>query len=212
MTTLAALEHSEIVRRGWPAIPRALRTLANVRVRNVARIGGSLAHADPHMDLPPLLAALGASVTIAGPAGERTLPAIEVSTGYLETSLKRNELITRVDVPALAGRRVAYVKATTRSADDWPAVGIAVSFALKEKNFDAATFVVSAATDRPMRLSAAESMLQGGPLDDGKLKQACEATAAALQIESDLHGSAAYKKQLVRVYLGRAIRQAWQQP
>src|SRR5689334_18572103 len=72
MTTLRALERSVIVRKGWPVITRTLRTLSNVRVRNVATIGGHLAHGDPHTDLPPLLSALGATVTIAGPKGERT--------------------------------------------------------------------------------------------------------------------------------------------
>src|SRR5688572_12094957 len=74
MTTLRSLERSEAVRKGWPAIARALRTLSNVRVRNVATVGGALAHADPHMDLPPLLAALGARVFLHGKAGERSLP------------------------------------------------------------------------------------------------------------------------------------------
>src|SRR3954468_12381097 len=69
MTTLRALEKSEAVRKGWPVITRTLRTLSNVRVRNVATIGGHLAHGDPHTDLPPLLCAIGATVTIAGPAG-----------------------------------------------------------------------------------------------------------------------------------------------
>ena len=64
MTSLRSLEKSEAVRKGWPAIARTLRTLSNVRVRNVATVGGALAHADPHMDLPPLLAALGARVII----------------------------------------------------------------------------------------------------------------------------------------------------
>ena len=72
MTSLRALEKSEAVRKGWPVITRTLRTLSNVRVRNVATIGGHLAHGDPHTDLPPLLAAIGATVTIAGPKGERT--------------------------------------------------------------------------------------------------------------------------------------------
>jgi len=60
-TSLRALEKSEVVRKGWPVIARTLRTLSNVRVRNVATIGGSLAHADPHMDMPPVLIALGAA-------------------------------------------------------------------------------------------------------------------------------------------------------
>ena len=183
MTTLRALEKSESVKRGWPVISRALRTLSNVRVRNVATVGGALAHADPHMDLPPLLAALGARVVIQGRAGERSVAVEELYAGYLESTLQRGELITRVEVPAMGNRRAAYLKCTTRSADDWPAVGVAVVLGDENRIF------VSAATDRPTRLRD-------------------EAAVENLQIEGDLHGSADYKRQLLRVYLARAIHEA----
>src|SRR5688500_10974842 len=71
MTTVRTLETSHLIKKNCRVIARTLRTLSNVRVRNVATVGGALAHADPHMDLPPLLVALGARVTIAGPRGER---------------------------------------------------------------------------------------------------------------------------------------------
>ena len=183
MTSLRALERSEQVRKGWPVITRTLRTLSNVRVRNVATLGGHLAHGDPHTDLPPLLAALGATVTIAGPKGERNSPVEGLYRGYLETTLQKGELITRVDIPALGKKRAAYLKCTTRSADDWPAVGVAVVLGDENRIF------VSAATDRPVRL-------------------ADEAAIESLNIEGDLHGSGEYKKQLLRVYLKRAIDEA----
>ena len=200
MVTLRRLETSDLVRRGWPVIARTLRTLSNVRVRNVARIGGHLAHGDPHMDLPPVLAALGARVTIAGPGGERSVAVEELYAGYLENTLKRNELITRVDVPAMGRRRAAYLKCTTRSADDWPALGMAVVL-----DGDDVRIVLSAATDRPTRLLSAEKILRTNP---AALKQAGEAAAEEVQIESDMHGSAAYKKHLIGVYLRRAIHEA----
>jgi carbon-monoxide dehydrogenase medium subunit len=203
MTLLRSLERSDLVKHGWPVITRTLRTLSNVRVRNVATLGGHLAHGDPHTDLPPLLSALGARVTIAGPAGERSLPVEEIYAGYLETTLRRNELITQVQVPALGARRAAYLKCTTRTADDWPALGIAVVLDGSEVRL-----VVGAATDKPTRLLSAEKILRGKTLDEKILKQAGEAAAEEVQIESDNHGSAAYKRQLLRVYLGRAIHEA----
>jgi carbon-monoxide dehydrogenase medium subunit len=183
MATLRSLEKFPAVREGWPVITRTLRTLSNVRVRNVATIGGALAHADPHMDLPPLLCALGARVTLRGKAGERTLPVEDLYAGYLETTLKQGELITTVEIPSVQNRRAAYLKCTTRSADDWPAVGVAVVLGDEDRIF------VSAATDRPTRIAG-------------------ESAVATLKIEGDLHGSAEYKKQLVRVYVKRAIDEA----
>jgi carbon-monoxide dehydrogenase medium subunit len=210
MARLADIERSALVRREWPVIARTLRTLSNVRVRNVAALGGHLAHGDPHTDLPPLLSALGASATIAGPAGERTVPVEELYAGYLETTLKRNELITHVDIPALGGRRAAYLKCTTRSADDWPALGMAVSLRIDGRTIEDSRLVVSAASDRPIRINTAEKLLAGRSVDENLLRQAGEAAAAEVEIESDLHGSAAYKKQLLRVYLRRAIHEALQ--
>jgi len=201
MTTLGALERSSIVKKAWPVITRALRTLSNVRVRNVATVGGALAHADPHMDLPPLLSALGARVRINGKNGERTAAVEDLYAGYLESTLKKDEIITRVDVPPLGKRRAAYLKCTTRSADDWPALGIAV---VSDFQQDIRIFL-SAATDKPTRLTAAEAVLKKSNFD---ARQAAEAALSQVHIESDLHGSADYKKQLLRVYLGRAIHEA----
>jgi len=203
MASLRALERSAPVKAGWPAITRALRTLSNVRVRNVATVGGALAHADPHMDLPPLMMALNAQVTIAGPAGERRMPVEALYAGYLENTLARNELITQVTIPSMGKRRAAYLKCTTRSADDWPAVGIAVLV-----DGDDVRIVLGAATDRPTRLAAAEKILKGKVDDPRALEEAARAAAEEAVIESDLHGSAAYKKQLVRVYLQRTLHEA----
>jgi carbon-monoxide dehydrogenase medium subunit len=203
MASLRSVECSAAVREGWPAIARTLRTLSNVRVRNVATVGGALAHADPHMDLPPLFIALGARATIAGPGRERTVPVEALYAGYLENTLKRDELITRISIPSMGARRAAYLKCTTRSADDWPAVGIAVLIGGGEVRA-----VLGAATDTPTRLVAAEKELQG-KIDDAKaLRRAADAAAEEVQIESDQHGSAAYKKQLIRVYLRRTIDEA----
>ena len=201
MVTLRALERSPQL-KDWPVIARTLRTLSNVRVRNVATIGGALAHGDPHMDLPPLLSALGATVKVASSGGERACLVEELYAGYLETTLKPGEIITEVRIPPLGARQAAYLKCTTRSADDWPALGMAVVL-----DGQRASIVLSAATDRPTRLSAAEKLLSGKPITDALLAQAAEA-AREVAIEGDLHGSAAYKKHLVGVYLKRAIHEA----
>src|SRR5207247_5090411 len=110
MTTLSALEHSADVKKHAPVITRTLRTLSNVRVRNVATVGGALAHGDPHMDLPPVLMALGASVAAVSPKGERIIKVEDLLTGYYETALEKNELIAEVQVPAQGKRRAAYIK------------------------------------------------------------------------------------------------------
>jgi aerobic carbon-monoxide dehydrogenase medium subunit len=212
MTTLSALERSSMVKSKAPVIIRTLRTLSNVRVRNVATLGGHLAHADPHMDLPPVLIALGATVTTVSARGGRTLPLAELHAGYLETTLERGELIAEVTVPAQGQRRAAYFKCTTRSADDWPALGVAVSLDIGSENQGGAVrdalIVISAATDKPTRLTGAEGVLRGARPDEATLRRAGDAGAAEAGVIADAHGSAAYKRELVRVYVARAVRAA----
>jgi carbon-monoxide dehydrogenase medium subunit len=208
MTTLATLERSPVVRREAPVITQALRTLSNVRVRNVATIGGHLAHADPHLDLPPVLIALGARVDTVDATGGRTLPLQNLYAGYLETTLRRGELIAEVIIPHQASRRAAYLKCTTRSADDWPALGIAVVLDVAGTIVREARIVVSAATDTPTRLSKTEDALRGARVSDNLLRQAGDVAVGEAAVMGDAHGSAAYKKELLRVYVGRAIRKA----
>jgi carbon-monoxide dehydrogenase medium subunit len=213
LAPLSSVERLPELRRAVPVIAETLRTLSNVRVRNVATIGGHLAHADPHMDLPPLLIALGGRVVVFGPKGERTVAVEDLFAGYFETVLAKNELIAELVVPARPSVRAIYIKCTTRSADDWPALGVAVAVDLDEGGgVRSADVVISAATERPVRLKAAEAVLQGAALDDATLKRAGDAAADEADPIDDARGSAAYKKQLVRVHVARAIRQAVARP
>ena len=208
MTPLSIVEQSEAVRAHAPVITRTLRTLSNVRVRNVATVGGHLAHADPHMDLPPVLIALGATVTVAGRGGERTIPVAELFAGYFETVLARDELITELVIPAQGSRRATYLKCTTRAVHDWPALGVAISLDSESEMAREASIVISAATEKPTRLAAAEKVLRGARIEDALLLRVGEAAAEEAELISDGQGSAAYKKQLVRVYVARALRAA----
>jgi aerobic carbon-monoxide dehydrogenase medium subunit len=208
MATLRQVEKDTNVAARLPVLRRAMRTLSNVRVRNVARVGGALAHGDPHMDLPPVLAALGARIAIAGPKQNREIALEDLYAGYYETVLEKNELITAVTVPALNGRKAAYMKVTSRTADDWPSLGVAVSFDVKNDTISDPMVVVSAATAKVTRMKTAEAALNNAAPDDAALRRAGDAAAEEAEILSDAHGSAPYKRELLRVYLRRAVRQA----
>jgi aerobic carbon-monoxide dehydrogenase medium subunit len=208
MTTLSELEHDQTIAKRWPVLTYALHRLSNPRVRNVARVGGALAHGDPHMDLPPVLTMLGGRVTIAGPNGNRELPLEELYSGYYETVLEKNELITSVTVPPLGARKSAYSKVTSRTHDDWPALGVAVSFVLDGGVMRDPIVVVSAATEKVTRMTNTEKVLQDTAPDQAMLKRAGEAAVAEASVLSDAHGSAAYKRELLRVYLGRTVERA----
>jgi len=208
MASLSKLERSGEAMEAFPLMKRALRTLSNVRVRNVACVGGALAHGDPHMDLPPLFAALGARVSVIGPAGKREIAVEDLYTGYYETVLQKNELIAEAIVPPLNGARASYMKITSRSADDWPALNIGVRLEKDGTRIRDARIVISAATEKVTRLSKTEKLLRGASPDDRSLAEAADVAAGEVSFLSDAHGSAAYKKELLRVCLKRAIREA----
>jgi carbon-monoxide dehydrogenase medium subunit len=208
MTTLGTLERSDEVRKRAPLIARTLPTLSNVRVRNVATIGGALAHGDPHMDLPPVLMALGATLTVIGPKGERELAVEELFSGYYETVLEKNELIAEVHVPTQGPKSGAYYKVTTGSADDWPALGVAAVIEGDGNAIRSARLVASAATEKATRLKSAEALLSGKNVDDKLLTQAGEAAVEDCEFIADVRGSVAYKRELMKVYVRRAVWKA----
>jgi carbon-monoxide dehydrogenase medium subunit len=212
MTPLALVERSPEVARIAPVIPRAMRRLSNIRVRNVATIGGNLAHGDPHMDLPPILIALNAKVAVVGANGaqaaERTIAVEDLLAGYFETVLAKNELIAELRIPPQGRSRAAYLKVTTGSAEDWPALGVAVALESEGSAVKSARVVVSAATEKATRLKGVERLLAGATVDEKMFARAGDAAAEEAECMTDVRGSAAYKRELTRVYIGRALRQA----
>jgi carbon-monoxide dehydrogenase medium subunit len=209
LTTLTELERSARVRAVAPVMSRALGTLSNVRIRNVATLGGHLAHGDPHMDLPPVLMTLGARVRASSRRGERWIDVDDLVLGYYQTTIAADELIAEVHVPAQpADARTWYEKFTALSADDWPTVGVAVWYRTVAGTITEARVAVSAATERPVRMAGAEAILAGAAPDEATFRQAADAAADAVEPLADIRGSAAYKREMVRVHIRRALTKA----
>jgi carbon-monoxide dehydrogenase medium subunit len=213
MTTLTELERSPVLAVSEPVLSRALHTLSNVRVRNIATVGGHLAHGDPHMDLPPILVTLGARVRAVSPRGDRWIDVADLITGYYETSLAGDELIVELHVQAQPpGARAAYAKFTALSADDWPAVGVAVWVRREGEAIVEARIAVGGATDHPTRMTAAEAAVVGNAPDSKKFAAAGDAAADEVEPLGDLRGSAPYKREMVRVHVRRALERASASP
>jgi len=211
MTSLAELEYSPLVASTYPVLSRALETLSNIRIRNVATLGGHLAHGDPHMDLPPILMALGAKISAVSPRGRRRVDVGDLFTGYYQTSLAKDELITAVEIAGQPPGVYSWSeKFTARSADDWPTVGVAVRYTVASGVIGEARVAVSAATERPMRTAAAEAELIGANPTGQVFSRAADAAAGEVEPIADLHGSASYKREMVRVHVRRALEKAAQ--
>ena len=159
------------------------------------------------MDLPPVLIALGAEVAIGSPTGERTIAVEDLFAGYFETVLAKNELITELRIPAQGKSRAAYMKVTTGSAEDWPALGVAVALVADGPAVKSARVVVSAATEKAIRLKSVENVLAGATVDDVCLARAGDAAAEEAEcIRRARLGR--LQTELLRVYIGRVVRQA----
>jgi aerobic carbon-monoxide dehydrogenase medium subunit len=213
LTSLREMERSSLVASATPVITRALKVLANVRIRNVATIGGHLAHGDPHMDLPPILLTLGARVRAVSSRGERWIDMSKLFVGYYQTALAKDELIAELRIPHQpAGVCSAYAKCTALSADDWPAVGVAAWYRLGESLIREARIAISAATERPIRAVAAEAALVGSAAEPAVFARAADAAAEEVQTLADIRGSVSYKREMVRVHVRRALQQASHPP
>jgi carbon-monoxide dehydrogenase medium subunit len=190
-TRHADLATSALVRELAPLLAHAAGLVGDPQIRHRGTIGGSLAHADPAADLPMALVALGGSVELTGPGGTRTVGADDFFTGYFETALSEDELLTAVRVPARPGVPWGYQK-FVRRANDWAIVGVAaVDGRIALANMGPV----------PLRATAAEQALAGG----ASVAEAAELAAVGTSPGEDIHADRPYREHLARVLTRRAL-------
>jgi carbon-monoxide dehydrogenase medium subunit len=208
LTTLRELETSPLISQNYPVIAEALEHVANPRIRYVASIGGNLAHGDAHLDLPPILLALGAKVKVDSASGERWIPLDEFFQGYYVTAVRPDELVTEVLIPkAEVGLKGVYIKYTTLSNDDWPTLGVVAFVRLEQGIIRDIRLTVSAVTDVPTKLAEIEHLLLGKQVTEQLIEQAAEMAFDAVEPSEDLRGTPWYKKEMLKVHVRRALQQ-----
>jgi carbon-monoxide dehydrogenase medium subunit len=208
LTSLHRLELEPLVRMRAPALARTIHTVASVRVRNQATLGGNLVHADPAQDPPPMLMALDASLVLECSSGCRTVPLDEFYVGMFETVIRRDEVLTSIRIPPQPeGARFTYVKFLPRTVDDFATVSVAVRIdpAPDGTILDARIALGSAGTV-PMRAEAAESAIRGHKPDPALIDDVAALARDAADPIPDVRGSVAYKREMVRVWTARALR------
>jgi len=211
LTREADLEHSELVRTKYPMVCDTARVIGDPLVRNLATIGGNLAHADPANDHPATMLALGAEIVATGLDGERTIPAAEFFTDFFTTALRPDEMLTAIRIPApAAGSGGTYVK-LERKVGDFAIVGVAVQVTIDASGIcTRAGIGLTNVAPTPLKVHAAEAFLQGKRLDQNSIQQAAQLAAEASRPEADLRGSVEYKRDMVRVLTARALTGALQ--
>ena len=194
-----------------PLVAVAYSHVATPRIRNMATVGGGLAHGDPNQDPPPSLIALGASVVLSSAnGGERIVPAEELFVDYFETDVRPGEIITGLVVPpAPNGAGTAYLKFLPRTADDYATVSVAAVVTSDDAgNCGDVRIVLGSVGLTPIRASAAEDTLRGQTLTDESIREAAATVQDAVDPLDDHRGSAEYKREMAEVFTRRAVRQA----
>jgi len=213
LVTHREAEVSPLVRERLPVLAETFRRVATVRIRHMATIGGALAHADPNQDPPVTLLALGARVEIRGARGHRELPLGEFFRDYYETALEPGELVTAVTVPLLpVASGATFLKFLPRTADDYATVAVAAIVTLEPdgERCREARIALGSVGVTPLRAREAEALLAGERLSESLLRAAGEAVKGRVDPLSDHRGSAAYKREMTEVMVGRALTQAWE--
>lgn len=211
LATHREVETSSLVRRRFPMLAETYHHVATIRVRNMATVGGGLAHADPNQDPPPALIALGATAKATSANGSRVIPMDAFFTDYYETMLKPDEIITEVFVPKLpANSAGAYLKFLPRTADDYATVSAAAVLTLDKgkKVVSDVRIALGSVGTTPIRATAAEAVLRGQPLRAEAFAEAGEKAKEAVDPISDFRGSAAYKKEMAVVFVRRALERS----
>ena len=206
LTREAELEASPLVRSKCPILADTTHVIADPQVRNLATVGGNLAHGDPANDHPATMLALGAQVVANGPKGERVIPIEAFFLSLFTTALKPDEILTEIRIPIPPARSGgAYLK-LERKVGDFATAAVAVQLTVDEqgacRNIGMALTNVGAT---PVKVKKAEGFLQGKKLDDAAIAQAAQLASDEAEPSADLRGPVEYKKGLVKELSKRAL-------
>ncbi len=210
LTREARLDESSVVQQRYPLLADAAKVIADPIVRNMATVGGNIAHADPANDHPAVMLAYNAQVVATGAKGQRTIGIDDFFVGLFENSLKAGEILTEIRIPKPpAHSGSAYVK-MERKVGDYAISAVAVNLTMNGDTCAAARIGLTNVNSVPMRAKKAEQALVGKKLTDEVIEAAGKAAAAECDPSADLRGSVEYKRDITRVLTKRAIRIARQ--
>ena len=206
LATINEIETSATVQRHYPALAEACHVVANIRIRNMATIGGNLAHGDYQSDPPTVLAALNARVELKSAGKTRQLGLADFQLGSYETALQPGELLSAVIIPALPqGMNGHYVKFTTGSSEERPCAGVAALARIDNGVCHELRLAVGAVSAQPVRIGA-ESLANGKALTADLIATIAAETASSIDPVDDVRGPADYKRHLVGVLIRRALQ------
>ena len=204
MTTHSDVFHNPLVREHTLLITEAVEQLADPQVRHRGTFGGALAHADPAGDLGAPVLALGATFTIVGPGGSRTVAADDFFEDLFTTAVQEGELLTEVRIPKFTGWGAHYEK-FVRVAHQWPIVAVAAAVKVDGGTIAEARVGLTNMGSTPLRARSVEAALVGAPATDEAVRAAAASVGDGTNPPSDLNGDAGYRTHLATVLTRRAV-------
>jgi aerobic carbon-monoxide dehydrogenase medium subunit len=208
LASIHEVENNSAVKAHYPVLANACHVVANIRIRNMATIGGNLAHADYQSDPPTVLVALEARIELKSREGTRELRLDEFLMGSYETAIRPGELLSAVIVPPPPGLSAKYIKFTTRSSEDRPCAGVVAMVGSENGICREARLVIGAVSTTPVRVRKAEEMARGRDLTAELIEEMAVEAQRAVDPIDDLRGPADYKRHIVRVLARRALAAA----
>lgn len=202
------LVNSRLLQGRYLSVCEAAHNMANNQVRNIGTIGGNLVNAVPSADLPPILIALGASVTLVGPGGSRELPLEEFFTGPNRSVIAGDEILSEITIPDQPTTGSTYIKFGLRRSGALAVVGVAAAVTVDGGKISEARIVLGAVSPVPLRARKSEDLVRGGAVSDELLEEAGRCAAGECSPISDIRGSEEYRRDMVRVFTRRALRRA----
>lgn len=209
LTTLREIEHSPIVKEKNPALAYSAKVVASTQIRAKGTLVGNICNASPSCDNGPNTLAQNAKILVYGPNGERTIMAEDFFVGVKKTALQPGEIVTGMVFPPLAeNESAAYIKHAVRKAMDLAIIGVAVKIKVEDGICKDARIALGAVATTPIRAPKAEEALIGTALTEEDIVKASVEAMNACSPISDIRASKEYRKDMIRVFTKRAIRQA----
>ena len=212
MTRHAETAQSRAFKGGQKVLAEAAGKIANVPIRNMGTIGGSLAFADPAADYLPALATLDAVIETASKRGKRTLALTEFIVDWYTTALEPDEIITSVLVPPVSESSIGVFEKLERTGGDYAIASVACILLVDDDVCTEARVAIGACAPGPIRRQAAERLLEGPSLTDDKVRVAGKILANACDPVDDVRGSAEYRRLVVPRLVAKAITAARSDP
>ncbi|HET9323153.1 MAG TPA: xanthine dehydrogenase family protein subunit M [Gaiellaceae bacterium] len=203
-----ACERSELLRGRFGTLGAAAPLISDPIVRNLGTVGGSLAHADPQGDWGSVMLAMRAEITARGPTGTRTIPIDEFFQGPFTTALEPTEILTEVRIADPGARAGGSYHKLERKVGDFATVGVAVHVSFSNGSVANAGIALTGVGAMNLRAEAAEQALVGQALDEQAVSAAARLAAEAARPRTDVRGTEEYKRNVVRVFTERGLRQA----